>query len=270
MPRISLVIPAFNEEHYLPRLLQSVDSARQRYQAGANEVEVIVADNASTDSTASLARARGCRVVEVEKRAIAAARNGGARVATGQVLAFIDADSEIHPDTFNAIDRTLASGRVVVGATTVRYNRLSPGIALTTIVALTFFRLTGLDAGVVFCRRSDWQAVGGYEEDRRWLEDAWFLTALKRLGRTRGQHFARARGARAITSTRKYDQLGDWHLFTHLLPRGLARLAFDRPGFARLVESYWYEDRLNPGSGRSPVPRRNLELQATDLKVKGE
>lgn len=243
MPRISLVIPAFNEEHYLPLLLDSIDSARQRYEAGPGEVEIIVADNASTDGTAGLARARGCRVVHVEKRAIAAARNGGARVATGQILAFVDADSQIHPDTFNAIERTLASDRVVVGATSARFSRMSPGIALTTLVGITLLRLAGLDIGVVFCRRADWEGVGGYNEDRLWAEDAEFLIALKRLGRTRGQRFARAKGARAITSARKFDRLGDWHAFTILMLRGFAWLLFNRPAYGRLVRSYWYEDR---------------------------
>jgi glycosyltransferase involved in cell wall biosynthesis len=196
VPRISLVIPAFNEEYYLPLLLDNVDAARERYAAGSDKVEIIVADNASTDGTASLALARGCRVVQVEKRAIAAARNGCARIATGQILAFVDADSQIHADTFNVIERTLTSDHVVVGATTARYSRTSTGIAFTTLVATTFFQFTGLDTGVVFCRRADWQTVGGYNEDRLWFEDAQFLMTLKRLGHTRRQRFARAKGAR--------------------------------------------------------------------------
>lgn len=49
-PRISLVIPAFNEEHYLPRLLDTIDAARARYREGAEAIEVIVADNGSTDA----------------------------------------------------------------------------------------------------------------------------------------------------------------------------------------------------------------------------
>ncbi len=100
-PRFSLVIPAYNEEQYLPRLLDSIDIARDRYRQGRDAIEVIVANNASTDRTAEIATARGCSVVFVEKRAIAAARNGGARFARGEILAFIDADSAIHPETFN-------------------------------------------------------------------------------------------------------------------------------------------------------------------------
>ncbi|MBK6534572.1 MAG: glycosyltransferase [Deltaproteobacteria bacterium] len=55
-PRISIIIPAYNEEAYLPRLLESIEVARERYGAGRGAVEVIVADNGSTDGTAAVAR----------------------------------------------------------------------------------------------------------------------------------------------------------------------------------------------------------------------
>ena len=160
-PRISMVIPAFNEESYLPALLDTVDRARQRYVHGKNAIEIIVADNASTDGTPGFATSRGCRVVFVAKPSIAAARNGGARAARGEILAFIDADSQIHPETFNAIEDTLASGRVIVGASGVGLSRMSPALALMMLVAVPMTRITGLDGGVVFCRREDWDAVGG-------------------------------------------------------------------------------------------------------------
>ena len=69
-PHISLIIPAYNEAELLPRLLDSVDTARAAY---GGTVEVIVADNASTDETAEIALQRGCRVARVEKRSIACA-----------------------------------------------------------------------------------------------------------------------------------------------------------------------------------------------------
>src|SRR5947207_14065985 len=89
--RQTLVIPAHNEETLLPRLLDTVDVARARYSFGAGAIEVIVADNASTDRTAEIAAARGCRVVSVAKRAIAAARNGGAAEASRPILGLVDA-----------------------------------------------------------------------------------------------------------------------------------------------------------------------------------
>ena len=212
-----------------------------RYEAGWDEVEVIVADNASTDGTAAVARARGCRVVPVEKRCIAAARNGGARVAGGAIVAFVDADSLLHPDTFNALERRLTDG-VIVGATGFRMSRMSVGIAASMAVTHAVIRLLGCDSGVIFCRRADWEAVGGFDEARLWAEDVAFLRALKRLGRTRGQRFARARGARVVTSARKFDRHGDWHYFG-TLSRGLIWSVFDRAAFSRFAHRYWYDGR---------------------------
>lgn len=248
IPRISLVIPAFNEESFLPALLDSVDAARAQYSHGASAVEVIVADNSSTDRTARIARARGCLVGPVTGRSIAASRNSGARMAAGEIIAFVDADCTIHPETFNAIELTMASDRVVAGATGAWFSRLSPGIAATTLIGMTIFLLANLDIGVVFCRRKDWEAVGGYDEELLCAEDVEFLTALKKLGKPRGQRFVRARSARAITSARKFDSRGDWHYFKMAPPTALYAMLFNRPALQRkmgaaLISAYWYDDR---------------------------
>ena len=97
--KFSVVIPAYNEEKFLPRLLASVKVAASNYSGGRDQIEVVVADNDSTDGTAEVANQHGARVAHVAKRRIAAARNGGARAASGEILCFIDADSAIHPNT---------------------------------------------------------------------------------------------------------------------------------------------------------------------------
>lgn len=135
-PRYSLVVPAFNEANWLNGLLDTVDIARRQYRGGVDSIEVIVADNTSTDATAAIAHERGCRVAHVEKRAISAARNGGAAIATGEIVCFIDADSRIHAETFNAIDDVMASQRVIVGTSTVHPDRWSIGLALTWLAGL--------------------------------------------------------------------------------------------------------------------------------------
>jgi glycosyltransferase involved in cell wall biosynthesis len=86
------VIPAYNEEKLLPLLLETVERARGAYDRGPGAVEVIVADNDSSDATAAIAAGFGCRVVSVLPHVIGAVRNGGAAVARGEILAFIDAD----------------------------------------------------------------------------------------------------------------------------------------------------------------------------------
>ncbi len=239
-PRISVIVPAFNEERFLPRLLDSVDAARAAYRGGRDAVEVVVADNASTDRTAEIARERGCRVVCVERRAIASARNGGARVARGAVLAFVDADTvSIHARTFDAVDEALASGRVVGGATGVTLERWSAGLALTFGAMLPLVWLTGMDTGVVFCRREDFDRVGGYDERRFFAEDVAFLAALRRHGRPRRQKLARLTRVKAVASVRKFDQHGDWHYFWWI-PRAMVSMLLDPCGKDSAVERYWY------------------------------
>ena len=240
IPRFSLVVPAYNEEELLPRLLDSVDAARERYRGGRDAIEVIVADNASTDATGDIARRRGAQVVLVEKRAIAAARNAGAVAAHGEILAFIDADSVIHPDTFNEIDRVLA-GRIVGGTTGLYLEKRSAGTSLTfamLVIVGSLIRLlmaqpprTNIDAGVVFLRRADFIHIGGYREHRLFAEDAQLLWDLGRLGRQRGQRLATSSRTPAMFSTRKFDRHGDWHYF--LVPFRMFSRDF--------VRRYWYE-----------------------------
>ncbi len=235
-PRISLIIPAFNEAELLPRLLDSVDLARAAY---GREVEVIVADNGSTDATAEIAGQRGCRVAAVEKRSIAAARNGGAAAARGEILAFTDADGVIHPRTFQAIDRAISSGKIVAGATGGRFERWSPGLVATFVLFAPIALATGFDTGVVFCLRNDFESIGGYDETRLFAEDVAFLLALRRHGKSSGRRLARPWGARTTISTRKFDRWGDWHFFTRMPALGW-QLLKDPKAATDFAREYWY------------------------------
>lgn len=237
-PGISLVIPAHNEADFLPALLDSVDEARRRY-CGAQEIEVLVIDNCSTDGTAEIASKRGCTVVREEKRIIAAVRNRGAREARGTVLAFTDADATVHPEVFNAIDRALASGKYVAGATGVKLERVSPGIAVAYMIMVPMVWVTGMDTGVVFCRKKDFLAIGGYNENLRFGEDVQFLWAMKRLGSPRGQKLARITSFKSVSSTRKFDRYGDWHYVAMLIRFGYWYM-FAPKRMDEFARDYWY------------------------------
>jgi glycosyltransferase involved in cell wall biosynthesis len=209
-----------------------VDEARRTYAGGAEAIEVIVTDNDSTDRTAEIARDRGCRVAHVERRRIACARNGGAAAASGEVLCFVDADFRIHPETFNVIDRELATGRFIGGATGLRAERLWPW---------------GIDGGVWFCRREDFDAVGGYDESVPFSEDVRLLWALRKLGRRRRPRQKLTRGrstgrpAKALASARKFNKHGDWHFLRDALC--LMYWILLRPQKAEAhARRYWYED----------------------------
>ena len=238
--RFSIIIPAYNEEKFLPRLLDSIEIARSKYSGGRDQIEVIVADNSSTDRTAEVAKARGARVVTISKRRIAAARNGGARAASGEILCFIDADSAVHPESFEAIDRAMKTGRYIWGVTGFVLERKSFALLLTYVLMIPMVFVTGLDSGLSFCGREDFEAVGGYDESRMYAEDVILPLALRRLGRARGQKTIRLPQVKALGCTRKFDQFGDWHYFWmlgHVFKSLLTWNWHDE----KLAQRYWYD-----------------------------
>ena len=238
-PDISLVIPAYNEQLLLPRLLNSVADARSRFQQTGGEVEIIVADNNSTDATAEVARSHGCIVAQVERRVIAAARNGGAKVAASPILAFVDADCRIHQETFVRIAETMNSGSYVGGACGWRLERQSLGLRSTEWVTRVLLRFLKVDGGVVFCERAAFEAIGGYDENRDVGEDVHFLLALRRYGSANfGKGFQLDAGAPATISTRKWDEHGDWHMFQMVYWPLIQRRSFHA-----IIRDYWYREQ---------------------------
>ncbi len=90
--KISVVIPAFNAERFLPRSLASV------FAQTLPPHEVIVVDDGSTDGTGEVAAALGARVIRQENRGLAAARNTGIQDASGEWIALLDADDSWEPE----------------------------------------------------------------------------------------------------------------------------------------------------------------------------
>ena len=236
-PEFSVVIPAYNEEKLLPRALERIDIAKNAYHLGTDAVEVIVADNASTDTTASIARDAGARVATFDNRRIASARNGVAAIARGRILVFVDADTTVHPETFNAIHAAMATGNYVGGATGWEFERTSAGLAATRFVVGTV--VTGLlriDGGAVFCTREAFDAVGGYNEEKEIAEDVEFFRAVRAFGKRKGLRMLRGTPeARAVVCTRKFDKHGDWHMF-YMAWWPITQ----RRSMKRIVEEYWY------------------------------
>src|SRR5438045_9599652 len=92
---LSFIVPAYNEELELPSTIASIRAAAQdrsaRGRIGRGEqYEIVVVDDASTDATARVARDEGGKVVSINRRRIAAARNARAAHAQGDTLHFVD------------------------------------------------------------------------------------------------------------------------------------------------------------------------------------
>jgi glycosyltransferase involved in cell wall biosynthesis len=91
-PRISVVVCAHNGDQLIEKCLTSLRSC------GYPDLEVIVCDDGSTDRTLEIARSFRCLVLELPRLGLGAARNAGLAAATGEIVAFIDADAFCHPD----------------------------------------------------------------------------------------------------------------------------------------------------------------------------
>ena len=109
---LSIIIPAHDEERYLPACLDSIAENTPEDVS----VECVVVDNGSTDRTAEIAREKGAIVLHSDAPTIAAVRNEGARASSGRFLAFLDADCTVEDGWAEAIQRTLLlEGVVAVG-----------------------------------------------------------------------------------------------------------------------------------------------------------
>lgn len=93
---ISIIIPTLNEEKYLPLLLESIKE--QDFRAHFESYEIIIADAGSKDRTIEIAKKYGCRIISGGLPS--KGRNEGAKMAEGDTLFFIDADSILPPDFF--------------------------------------------------------------------------------------------------------------------------------------------------------------------------
>lgn len=177
---ISFVIPAYNEEALIGRTLQSINCAAQNLD---ENYEIVVTDDASTDQTAAIAEAHAARVISVNVRQIAAARNAGAREAQGDRLIFVDADTVVNEAVVQAAIDAMKRG-AAGGGSAVKFDGQVPSYAeFLQPLLVRMFRATGLACGCfLFCTRSAFEAAGGFDETLFASEEIGMSLALKRQG----------------------------------------------------------------------------------------
>ncbi len=184
--RISIVLPAFNEEKLIGATLQAVHSAREAFTAVGWESEVIVCDNNSTDRTGELARAAGAKVVFEPVNQIARARNSGAAAATGDWLVFVDADSHVNRELLAAVAEVIRGGRHLAGGCTIRLDHAPWWTGFFVHGWTTVSRLLHWAAGsFIFVEAAAFRAVGGFNQALYATEEIDLSQRLNRLARQR-------------------------------------------------------------------------------------
>ena len=208
-PVFSVVIPARDEQKNLPGCLDAIDSALAFAGVAA---EIIVVLNRCTDRTETIAADRGCRVTANDARNLSIIRNAGVNVARGEFVATIDADSRVSQNYFAEILSVMRSGRYIGGGVLIKPERYSLGIIATGFALAPVALIYGISAGSFYCRREDFLAIGGFDENRLSAEDIDFARRLKAFGRTQGKKFKNLLKAHIVTSCRKFDRFGDWYM----------------------------------------------------------
>jgi glycosyltransferase involved in cell wall biosynthesis len=164
--RVSVVVSAYNEERHIARLVCSLQDQTLK------AFELIVIDDGSTDDTAAHAKQAGATVLTVNHAGPAAGRNTGAKVATGEILVFVDGDMTCAPQFLAALTAPIHRGEAIgsfskeiyVGEPANTWSR-----AYCYIRRIGYPRLLGEDfadrwSNFRAISREAFLSVGGYDE----------------------------------------------------------------------------------------------------------
>jgi len=202
--KVSVVIPAFNEERLLPLTIQSVRQAAESFVKRGWDYEIIVCDNNSTDGTSQIAAGLGVKVVFEPVNHIAKARNTGVRSACGDWLIFIDADSQPSEDLFDDVADAILSGKVIAGGATVRLDNV-PKSALLVNQFWNFISVTmkWMAGSFIFCRADVFRTIGGFNEELFVSEEIDLSKRIKKLAKSMKMKVVILTSHPLITSGRK-------------------------------------------------------------------
>lgn len=219
--KISVVVPAFNEERLLPGSLSSIRAAMEAFASLGWQSELIVCDNNSTDRTAEIARGAGAEVVFEPVNQIGRARNTGAACACGDWIFFVDADSYPSVDLFLDAADAIRAG-CLAGGSTVGFEDPHPSVALLTGIWNAVSRINKWAAGsFIFCEAAAFREVGGFSEELYAGEEIDLFRRLKRLARRDRRSIAILHRHPLRTSDRKLRLYG-WRDFFRFVVKTVA------------------------------------------------
>ena len=202
--RVSIVVPAFNEEKLLAQSLAAIRTASAAFAHRGWDVELIVCDNNSTDGTAALAREAGASVVFEPLNQISRARNAGAAHARGDWLVFVDADSWPTRELFDDAAQAIEGGDCLAGGATVRYHTARLDVRLPLAAWNAVSRLLKWAAGsFIFCEAAAFREAGGFSQALYAGEEIELFRRLKTLARARRRRIVILHRHPLLSSDRK-------------------------------------------------------------------
>lgn len=190
--KISIIIPTLNE---VGAIAQTIRIAQN-----ATEVEIIIADGGSTDGT--LEAASTVKIISAP-RGRAQQMNTGATAATGDILLFLHADTDLPPEFDTWVRQTLAQPKVIAGAFQLKIDGQNPPLRLVEKMVNLRSRYLQMPYGdqAIFLKADTFQEIGGFP-DLPIMEDFELIRRLQRQG-----HIAIVPQP-VLTSARRWQKLG--------------------------------------------------------------
>ncbi|MGE5425515.1 MAG: glycosyltransferase [Bacillota bacterium] len=217
---VSIIIPTLNEEHYLPRLLDSIE--KQDFK----DYEIIVSDAGSQDRTREIAASRGVKLAADSKiKHPSAQRNAGAAVAKGDILLFLDADSEIGQGFLVDLVSQFGKKQLTGAGCYIRFNPNNIRYSIYAIISNVICGLkqygrhpAAVGAGLA-ALRSAHEKIGGFDLNIKLAEDYDYCERLAGVGR-----FRMLESVRLLYSSRRMEKEGFWKTGWTWLRMGLYTL----------------------------------------------
>jgi len=232
----SVIIPAYNEADYLAQSLLALKTSMNSIIG--MQGEVIVVDNNSQDRTALIAQMNGARVVFEEINQISRARNTGAKIAKGQYLIFLDADTLMNPALLNAALKNLQSGKCCGGGALIAFDSSLLPSAQKALDFWNWFSVKFKFAAgsFIYCLKTSYEDINGFPETVYAGEEIWFSKKLKAWGRKKKKSFNIITQYPVISSSRKLE----WFSPVHLAVQFLIMIVFPFATRFRCLCTTWY------------------------------
>lgn len=195
--KISFVIPAYNEENYIGKCLESIlrETKRKDY-----DYEIIVVNNASTDNTAKVASSyEGVRVINEPRKGLVRARKTGYEASTGNLIANIDSDTRLTSGWINEVFAEFEKNKKLVGLSGP-FIYYDVSLFMSLIVRTFYYYMyaiylinrfilrqgSAFQGGNYVFKRSAFEDMGGFNEDYNFYgEDADVSRRLFKTGQVK-------------------------------------------------------------------------------------
>ena len=255
--KISIIIPTYNEEEYLPKLLESIKSQ------DFTDYEVIVADAQSDDNTREIAKDYGC--VVVEGGLPGPGRNRGAEVAQGEILLFLDSDLELTENYLSNVVEEFESEELGIAITQMtplsekKRDKYLHDLANWFMIAVENIKPHGAGCYGIISKKELHDEVGGFDENLNFGEDTDYIERVAEIS-----EFKVLRNARIGVSTRRLEEEG---LYTLLKQYGKSTVN-DFRGKRTTAEDLGYEFGHDPISALDSVEMEKIAEKSRNRKIK--